>query len=134
MFVLSELKHLSTYKEASNVNIEQVAVIEGLARAAQNLAPMIGYNKGHATAEKLCDRIEEELAVSSPAEELKALQASNLIKQANINKLADVVINTVGTLRLVKDERVVNAWLEELENLAISLKQEEPETQAAVVN
>lgn len=109
------------------MNIEKLAVIEGLARAASAVS-------GTTTADKLLERIDSELCATSDAEEIKALQASNLIKQANINKLADVAIKTAGTLRHVKDERVVNAWIEELENIAKSLKQEGPEAPAAVVN
>lgn len=109
------------------MNIEKVHVIEGLARAACHL-------QGTDASKKLQKRIVDIMDKDYESEEIQALQASNQIKQANINLLADLAIKTAETLRLVKDDRVVNTWLEELENLAKSLKQEDPETPVSVVN
>lgn len=121
------MKSTSTNKEASNVNIEKVHVIEGLARAACHL-------QGTDASKKLQKRIVDTLDQADDSEELKALQASNLIKQANINLLADSIYALAVSLEFTSVEAKSAVLLNELTELARSLKQEEPETPAAVVN
>lgn len=115
------MKSTSTNKEASNVNIEKVHVIEGLARAACHLSRT-------ETASRLMGVIDQMIEPEGSAEEIQALEASNMIKQANINLLASKVIGLGGFLSISPDE------LDALKLLAQGMIQEDPETPAAVVN
>lgn len=129
------VKSTSTNKEASNVNIEQVAVIEGLARAAADLMGSVtSSDKPYIVGNKLLDKIEDELSETADAEEIQALEASNQIKQANINLLADSIHALAVSLEFTSVEVKSAVLLHELTKLARSLKQEAPETPAAVVN
>lgn len=117
------------------MNIEKVAVIEGLARAATELmGAMTSSSKPCLVGEKLLDRLEEELSGASHTEEIQALEASNQIKQANINLLADSIYALAVSLEFTSVEAKSAVLLNELTELARSLKQEDPGTPAAVVN
>lgn len=109
------------------MNIEKVHVIEGLARAACHLSRT-------ETASRLMGVIDQMIEPEGSAEEIQALEASNMIKQANINLLADSIHALAVSLEFTSVEAKSAVLLNELTELARSLKQEEPETQAAVVN
>lgn len=119
------MKSTSTNKEASNVNIEKAHVIEGLARAACHI-------HGTDASKKLQKRIVDILDQADDSEEIHALEASNRIKQANINLLAGVALRLTAILGEIS--LPCQSLVGELEDLANSLIQEEPEAPAAVVN
>ncbi|MNZ75901.1 hypothetical protein D3C78_943920 [compost metagenome] len=104
--------------------------LEALVRAADSLRNYNCNTKGDRVHEKLLDRVSSELDKIETGDEVRALQVSNDIKQANLNLLAGKVIELIEA-RMEGSTRGFS--MGELKDLAASLIQEEPAT-AEVLN
>lgn len=97
--------------------------IETLVRAADQLRNYERNSKGDNVHEKILDLVAAELGKVETAEELRSLQVSNDIKQANLNLIADAAIEVVEWLEA---GGVSFQAREKLKSLAVGLRQEEP--------
>lgn len=95
--------------------------IETLVRSADQLRNYSVGTNGDKVHDLLLERVIAELGKVETAEEVRALQVSNDIKQANLNLLAGKVLGFVNS---------GEGNLKDLEELAKNLIQEDPETSA----
>lgn len=108
-----------------------VSELEALVRSADLLRNYPSESKGDQVHSLLLDRVSAELGKVETSEELSAALKSSEIKQANINLLAGKILDF--------EKAFMNgeSWgdsIKSLAQLAESLRQEEPNTTAAVVN
>lgn len=112
------------------MNVEKINELTNIAQALRNLD-----GADHGTLNRVVELIGKELDAAEPnaqAEDLKALQASNNIKQANLNLLASKVLDLFGTIDSTRG--ATQEQIHDLQMLARGLYQEEQNTNEVAYN